>query len=56
MEVNGKEVHTPDELQLAIQAAKENLSLKVAPGISNDENKHPKSKVSNKKYYIKLVI
>ncbi|XP_044006469.1 protein PALS2 isoform X2 [Aphidius gifuensis] len=44
MEVNGKEVHTPDELQLAIQAAKENLSLKVAPGISNDENKHSKSK------------
>lgn len=46
MEVNGKEVHTPDELQLAIQAAKENLSLKVAPGISNDGNKPLKSTVS----------
>lgn len=46
MEVNGKAVHTPDELQQAIQAAKENLSLKVAPGISNDGNKSMKSIVS----------
>ncbi|XP_063993784.1 protein PALS2 isoform X2 [Diachasmimorpha longicaudata] len=43
LEVNGKAVHTPDELQLAIQSAKENLSLKVAPGIANDGNKPIKS-------------
>ncbi|XP_057333228.1 MAGUK p55 subfamily member 2 isoform X1 [Microplitis mediator] len=43
MEVNNKPVHTADELQHAIQAAKENLSLKVAPGISSDNNKPIKS-------------
>ncbi|KAK0076829.1 hypothetical protein PV326_010500 [Microctonus aethiopoides] len=43
MEVNGKSVHTPDELRDEIQAAKENLSLKVAPGISSDENNQTKS-------------
>lgn len=46
MEVNGKSVHTPDELRDEIQAAKENLSLKVAPGISSDENNQTKSTVS----------
>lgn len=46
MEVNGQAVHTPDELQQAIQAAKENLSLKVAPGIANDGNRSLKSTVS----------
>ncbi|XP_043288288.1 protein PALS2 isoform X2 [Venturia canescens] len=43
MEVNGKSVHTPDELQQAIQDAKENLTLKVAPGISSDSTRQPKS-------------
>lgn len=45
MEVNGKAVHTPDELQQAIQDAKENLSLRVAPGISSDSTRQPKSTV-----------
>ncbi|XP_066594052.1 protein PALS2 isoform X2 [Prorops nasuta] len=39
MEVNGKEVHTPDELQQAIQDAKNNLSIKLAPGIATDDTK-----------------
>ncbi|XP_034934871.1 MAGUK p55 subfamily member 6-like isoform X2 [Chelonus insularis] len=43
MEVNGKSVRSPDQLQQEIQAAKENLTLKVASGISNDSNKPIKS-------------
>ncbi|KAJ8683547.1 hypothetical protein QAD02_019339 [Eretmocerus hayati] len=43
LEVNGKHVQNPDELQLAIQEAKENLSLKVAPGIESDNNRPIKS-------------
>ena len=49
MEVNGKRVHTPDELQQAIHEAKENLSLKVAPGISTDGNRSRKTMVTFKK-------
>ncbi|XP_044587928.1 protein PALS2 isoform X2 [Cotesia glomerata] len=41
MEVNNRPVHSADELQQAIQAAKENLSLKVHPGISSDVNNKP---------------
>ncbi|KAG7207514.1 hypothetical protein KM043_009146 [Ampulex compressa] len=43
LEVNGKEVHNPDQLQQAIQEAKENLSLKVAPGIASDGQRQVKS-------------
>lgn len=54
MEVNNRPVHSADELQQAIQAAKENLSLKVHPGISSDVNNKPmKSTVSN--YFIILI-
>ncbi|XP_024888389.1 MAGUK p55 subfamily member 2 isoform X3 [Temnothorax curvispinosus] len=43
LEVNGKRVRNPEELQQAIQDAKENLSLKVAPGIASDANRPLKS-------------
>ncbi|XP_043502003.1 protein PALS2 isoform X2 [Polistes fuscatus] len=43
LEVNGKTVHNPDELQQAIQEAKENLFLKLAPGIANDGSRPLKS-------------
>ena len=46
LQVNGKDVHTPDELQQSIQAARENLTLKLAPGIATDGNKPIKSTVS----------
>lgn len=47
LEVNSKQVRNPDELQQAIQDAKENLSLKVAPGIASDGNRSLKSTVSD---------
>ncbi|KAK2581825.1 hypothetical protein KPH14_002293 [Odynerus spinipes] len=43
LEVNGKPVHNPDELQHAIQEAQENLFLKLAPGIANDGSRPLKS-------------
>ncbi|XP_029173554.1 MAGUK p55 subfamily member 6 isoform X3 [Nylanderia fulva] len=43
LEVNGKHVRNPEELQQAIQEAKENLSLKLAPGIATDANRLLKS-------------
>ncbi|KAL6432738.1 hypothetical protein ACFW04_006260 [Cataglyphis niger] len=43
LEVNGKRVRNPEELQQAIQEAKENLSLKLAPGIATDTNRLLKS-------------
>ncbi|XP_032666844.1 MAGUK p55 subfamily member 6 isoform X3 [Odontomachus brunneus] len=43
LEVNGKHVRNPEELQRAIQDAKENLSLKLAPGIATDTNRPVKS-------------
>ncbi|XP_031785756.1 MAGUK p55 subfamily member 6 isoform X6 [Nasonia vitripennis] len=43
LEVNGKQVRNPDELQIAISDAKENLTLKLAPGISADGSKPIKS-------------
>ncbi|XP_019887736.2 MAGUK p55 subfamily member 2 isoform X3 [Ooceraea biroi] len=43
LEVNGKKVRDPEELQQAIQDAKENLSLKLAPGIAQDGNRPLKS-------------
>lgn len=43
LEVNGKTVRSPEELQQAIQEAKENLSLKLAPGIATDANRLLKS-------------
>ncbi|XP_035733941.1 MAGUK p55 subfamily member 6-like isoform X2 [Vespa mandarinia] len=43
LEVNGKPVHNPDELQQAIHEAKENLFLKLAPGIANDGSRPLKS-------------
>ncbi|KAL2745103.1 MAGUK p55 subfamily member 6-like isoform X3 [Vespula maculifrons] len=43
LEVNGKTVHNPDELQQAIHEAKENLFLKLAPGIANDGSRPLKS-------------
>lgn len=46
LEVNGKEVRNPEELQEAIHEAKENLSLKLAPGIASDGNRPLKSTVS----------
>lgn len=46
LEVNGKTVHNPDELQQAIHEAKENLFLKLAPGIANDGSRPLKSTVS----------
>lgn len=46
LEVNGQSVRSPDELQEAIQASKENLSLKLAPGIASDSNKQNKTTVS----------
>lgn len=46
LEVNGKRVRNPEELQQAIQDAKENLSLKLAPGIASDANRPLKSTVS----------
>lgn len=46
LEVNGKRVRNPEELQQAIQEAKENLSLKLAPGIASDANRPLKSTVS----------
>lgn len=45
LEVNGKLVRNPDELQLAIADAKENLTLKLAPGIAADGSKPAKSTV-----------
>lgn len=46
LEVNGKQVRNPEELQQAIQDAKDNLSLKLAPGIASDANRLLKSTVS----------
>ncbi|XP_051169533.1 protein PALS2 isoform X2 [Leptopilina boulardi] len=43
LEVNGKGVHTPDELQQAIIEANDNLSLKLAPGIATEGNKPARS-------------
>ncbi|XP_015522155.1 MAGUK p55 subfamily member 2 isoform X6 [Neodiprion pinetum] len=43
LEVNGKDVHTPDELQQAIHEAKENLTLKLGPGLTNDGSRPLKS-------------
>ncbi|XP_018355750.1 PREDICTED: MAGUK p55 subfamily member 6 isoform X3 [Trachymyrmex septentrionalis] len=43
LEVNGKRVRNPEELQQAIQDAKENLSLKLAPGIASETNQPLKS-------------
>ncbi|XP_033207774.1 MAGUK p55 subfamily member 6 isoform X4 [Belonocnema kinseyi] len=43
LEVNGKAVHTPDELQQSILEANENLTLKLAPGIATDGIKPIKS-------------
>jgi len=51
LEVNGKRVRTPEELQQAIQDAKENLSLKLAPGITTDANRPLKSTVSATSYF-----
>jgi len=51
LEVNGKRVRTPEELQQAIQDAKENLSLKLAPGITTDANRPLKSTVSATGYF-----
>lgn len=45
LEVNGKLVLNPDELQIAIADAKENLTLKLAPGIAGDGSKPIKSTV-----------
>lgn len=46
LEVNSKRVRNPEELQQAIQDAKENLSLKLAPGIASETNQPLKSTVS----------
>lgn len=46
LEVNGKDVRSPEELQEAIHEAKENLTLKLAAGITNDGNRPVKSTVS----------
>ncbi|XP_018313672.1 MAGUK p55 subfamily member 6 isoform X3 [Mycetomoellerius zeteki] len=43
LEVNSKRVRNPEELQQAIQDAKENLSLKLAPGIASETNQPLKS-------------
>ncbi|XP_012262525.2 MAGUK p55 subfamily member 2 [Athalia rosae] len=43
LEVNGKDVHTPDELQQAIHEAKDNLTLKLGPGLANDGSRPLKS-------------
>ncbi|XP_014213419.1 MAGUK p55 subfamily member 6 isoform X2 [Copidosoma floridanum] len=43
LEVNGQSVRNPDELQQTIQEAKENLTLKLAPGINSDANRQIKS-------------
>lgn len=51
LEVNGKRVRNPEELQQAIQDAKENLSLKLAPGIAADTNRPLKSTVSAADYF-----
>lgn len=51
LEVNGKHIRNPEELQQAIQDAKENLSLKLAPGIATDSNRPVKSTVSDSKVY-----
>lgn len=51
LEVNGKHIRNPEELQQAIQDAKENLSLKVAPGIATDSNRPLKSTVSDFEEY-----
>lgn len=51
LEVNGKRVRNPEELQQAIQDAKENLSLKLAPGIATDTNRPLKSTVSAAGYF-----
>lgn len=45
LEVNGKSVRGPDELQRAIQEARENLSLKLAPGIASDGSRPIRSTV-----------
>lgn len=46
LEVNSKHVRNPEELQQAIQEAKEHLTLKLAPGIATDANRPVKSTVS----------
>jgi len=51
LEVNGKRVRNPEELQQAIQDAKENLSLKLAPGIALETNQLLKSTVSYKLFF-----
>ena len=52
LEVNGKQVRNPDELQQAIQAAKESLSLKLASGIASDDSRPIKSTVNRLKYIL----
>ena len=52
LEVNGKQVRNPDELQQAIQAAKESLSLKLASGIASDDFRPIKSTVNRLKYIL----
>ncbi|XP_076290333.1 MAGUK p55 subfamily member vari isoform X2 [Lasioglossum baleicum] len=44
LEVNGKDVRNPEELQEAIHDAKENLTLKLAPGIAIDGKRPVKLK------------
>lgn len=51
LEVNGKQVRSPEELQQVIQDAKENLSLKVAPGLATDANRPLRSTVSETPVY-----
>ncbi|XP_008204456.1 MAGUK p55 subfamily member 6 isoform X7 [Nasonia vitripennis] len=55
LEVNGKQVRNPDELQIAISDAKENLTLKLAPGISADGSKPIKSTESESKCYMRAL-
>lgn len=52
LEVNGKKIRNPEELQQAIQDAKENLSLKLAPGIAQDGNSPLKSTVSEPFFHL----
>lgn len=47
LEVNGRSVRNPDQLQEAIQESHDHLTLKLAPGIASDNNSLLKSAVSN---------
>lgn len=55
LEVNGKTVRNPEELQQAIQEAKENLSLKLAPGIATDANRLLKSTVNPSYFFTSML-